>query len=322
MVSHKRKMGFIFILAYVCFLPPAHQAQLPNASVLDLSSKNIDFAMNLYGQISSYHDKNIFFSPLSIFTSFAGLLLASGGNTHEEILKGLNLEQLDRADQPDLIPKLFQLLQEDITQNGSLKVDQGMALFVHKEFSIEKVFEDQIKSFFNADIKSLDFADTKASKTFINDYISNRTEDKVKEMISSVDALTQLMLINTIFFQGDWETQFNPNLTRTEPFFIDNYNVLQVPMMSIEDSFETMEDYELGVKMLKLPYREGVSMLILLPNKGKDYTVIDEEINAATLLGWIKRLHKTYDFIYPLLFYVKSVGFVAVVLFVRFASEG
>lgn len=202
MVSHKRKTGFIFILAYVCFLPPAHQAQLPNASVLDLSSKNIDFAMNLYGQISSYHDKNIFFSPLSIFTSFAALLLASGGNTHEEILKGLNLEQLDRADQPDLIPKLFQLLQEDITHNGSLKVDQDMALFVHKEFSIEKVFEDQIKSFFNADIKSLDFADTKASKTFINDYISNRTEDKVKEMISSVDALTQLMLINTIFFQG------------------------------------------------------------------------------------------------------------------------
>lgn len=92
--------------------------------------------------------------------------------------------------------------------------------------------------------------------------------------------------------------------------------------MSIEDSFETMEDYELGVKMLKLPYQEGVSMLILLPNKGKDYTVIDEEINAATLLRWIKSLHKTYDFIYPLLSYVKSVGCVAVVLFVTFASEG
>lgn len=196
------KMGFIFILSSMCFLAAGHQAQTPSATISDLSFKNMDFAMNLYRKISSYHDKNIVFSPLSISTSFAALLMASDGVTREEILKGLNLEQLEQTDQPELIPQLFQLLHENITQNGSLKLDQNMALLISQQFGIEKTFEDQIKTFFNADIKSVNFADTKRSISFINEYIKHKTEDKVTEMISTLDEQTKLMLINTIFFQG------------------------------------------------------------------------------------------------------------------------
>lgn len=195
-------MGFIFILTSMCFITPVHQAQLSSATISDLSFKNMDFAMNLYRQISGYHDKNIFFSPLSISTSFAALLMASDGVTHEELLKGLNLEQLERADQPELIPKLFELLHDNITQNGSLKLDQGMALFMQQHFVVEKTFEDQIKRFFDAEIKTVDFTNIKGSIRFINEYIKHKTKDKVTEMISTLNALTKLMLVDTIFFQG------------------------------------------------------------------------------------------------------------------------
>lgn len=186
----------------MCFFAPVYQAHPPSATISDLSFKNMDFAMNLYRKISSFHDKNIFFSPLSISTSFAALLMASDGVTREEMLKVLNLEQLEQADQPELIPKLFQLLNENITQNGSLKLDHGMALFVHPQCEVEMTFADQIKTFFDADVKSIDFSDTKGSISFINEYIKQKTQDKVTEMISTLDAMTQVMLINTIFFQG------------------------------------------------------------------------------------------------------------------------
>ncbi|XP_054469775.1 protein Z-dependent protease inhibitor-like [Anoplopoma fimbria] len=292
MVAHKMKMGLILFVTCMFFLAPVHQAHLPSATISDLSLKNMDFAMNLYRKISSYHDKNIFFSPLSISTSFAALLMATGGVTREEILKGLNLEQLEQADQPELIPALFQLLRETITQNGSLKLDQGMALFSCQHFVIEKVFKDQIKTFFDADIKSVDFADTTGSISFINEYFKNKTLDKVAEMISNLDPLTQLMLINTIFFQGSWQKPFNPAFTENSPFYIDNYNIVQVPTMFLEDKFYSMEDVPLGAKVLKLPYQEGVSMLILLPNKDMDYNVIDDGITAKRFLSWIKNLQK------------------------------
>lgn len=91
---------------------------------------------------------------------------------------------------------------------------------------------------------------------------------------------------------GAWQLPFNPNFTRSAPFYIDNYNIVQVQMMFKEDKFYTLEDPTLGAKMLKLPYQEGVSMLILLPNKDTDYTVIDDEISARKFLNWVRMLRK------------------------------
>lgn len=86
---------------------------------------------------------------------------------------------------------------------------------------------------------------------------------------------------------------FNPRFTRNAPFYIDSYTTVQVPMMfREEDYFYMMADNDLGAKVLKLPYREGVSMLILLPNENVDYTVIDDEITADRFLTWIKKLFK------------------------------
>uniref|UniRef100_A0A672FDJ2 Protein Z-dependent protease inhibitor-like n=1 Tax=Salarias fasciatus TaxID=181472 RepID=A0A672FDJ2_SALFA len=283
----KHKMGSSVLLTVFCLLTPLHAA-----TVSDLSLKNMDFAMNLYRRIASYHDKNIFLSPLSVSAGFTALLMASAGDTRQEILRGLNLEQLEEAERPEAIPQLFQLLHHNISGNGSLKLEQSTAIFVRQHFNIEKEFQDNMRKFFNAEIKTLDFSNTEGSVSFINEYVKRQTADKVTDMISDLDEFTQLLLVNTIFFQGDWEMPFDPNLTQNAPFHIDNYNIVQVPMMFLDDEFYTMEDVPLGAKVLKLPYREGVSMLILLPNKGRDYTEIDDEISAERFQSWIQKLRK------------------------------
>lgn len=191
-----------FTLLFASMLICVH-ADLPTATISDLSFKNMDFAMNLYRKISSFHDKNIFFSPLSISTSFAALLMASDGVTYEEILVGLNLHHLEQPSQPEFIPELFKLLNGNVTQNGSLQLDQGMAIFMNPQFGVEKTFQDQLKMFFDAEIKSVNFADTKGTLELINEYIKRKAHNKISNVVSSLDASTQLMLTNTIFFQGE-----------------------------------------------------------------------------------------------------------------------
>lgn len=201
-------MRFLLLLSVMCAMTPIFQTHLPITNISDLSLRNMDFAMNLYRKISSIHDKNIFFSPLSVSNSFAALLLASGGITHREILTGLNLHHGTNETEllqtePELLPKLFQLLNENITQNGSLKLDQGMALFLQSRYQVEKTFLDQIKEFFGAEIKNVDFADTTNTVEFINTLIKQNTRNKIGDVISTVNPLTRLMLINTVFFQGE-----------------------------------------------------------------------------------------------------------------------
>lgn len=280
------RITFIFL----CVFAPSRQENPPNATITSLSFKNMDFAMNLYRRISSYHDKNIFFSPLSISTTFAALLLGTGGETRDEILTGFNLRQLENPNQPELIPRLFQLLHRNISQNGSLRLDQDMAMFISERLDVEKAFEEQMREYFEAEIKTVDFSDAGRSVTDINEYIKGKTNGRLSDMVSTLNTETELMLINTIFFRGEWKSPFNPNLTTTEPFYIDNYNIVQVQMMFREDRFLMGRDVLLGAKVLKLPYDQGVSMLILLPNKGVDYTTIDDEINAKRFQGWLQNM--------------------------------
>lgn len=64
-------------------------------------------------------------------------------------------------------------------------------------------------------------------------------------------------------------------------------------MMFLEDKFYTGEDIPLGAKVLKLPYKHGVAMLVILPNKDTDYTLIDDEITAERFQSWVKKLRET-----------------------------
>ncbi|XP_043118573.1 protein Z-dependent protease inhibitor [Puntigrus tetrazona] len=280
---------FIYSSVFLCVLG-SHEPKTPD--VTDLAFKNIDFAMNLYRKISSYHDKNIFFSPLSISTSFATLLLAAKGSTRTQVMKGLNLDALDRTGNATLIPQLFDQLQKNISQDGKLHMEQGTALFVDERFNVERDFSDQIKTFFGADVNNVDFSKTELSKSTINEYVSRKTGGKVNQMVTSIEPLTQMMILNTIFFQGDWDRPFDPNSTEMSRFYVDKYNIVQVPMMVKEDKFSTTEDPELRARVLRLSYRGGAALLIVLPDAMADYTVIDDEISAERFQHWIKNMRR------------------------------
>ncbi|XP_036397789.1 protein Z-dependent protease inhibitor [Megalops cyprinoides] len=287
------KMGILFALAWALFLIPVRQAQELKPNVTELTTENIDFAMNLYRRISSHHDNNIFFSPLCMSTSLAMLSTGARGTTRAEIIRGLNLARLERDGQPELIPELFQQLRENYTQGGELQLNQATGLFVHRTFQVEKTFSEQAKTFFKAEAFNVDFTNQQASKTTINEYIKSRTGDKVTEVVSDIDPMTQLMLINTIFFQGKWELPFNPSNTEDDRFYVDKYNIVQVPMMFREDKYYQGSDDFLNARVLRLPYHGDAAMLILLPNKDVDYTTIDDEINAKRFLGWVNQLKLT-----------------------------
>ncbi|XP_057199923.1 protein Z-dependent protease inhibitor [Triplophysa rosa] len=272
-------------LIYLSSLLYAFKTQESKApDVTDLSFRNMDFAMNLYRRISRHHDNNIIFSPLSVSVSLATLLLAAGGSTRAQIAGGLNLASLD-DDDDEVIPQLFQ----DLLRNISL-IQQNTALFVDHRFDLEQVFSHQVKRFFGADVIGVEFGKTDVARDIINDYISKKTGGKVREMVKSVEPLTQMMLINTVFFKGDWQRLFDPNSTEPGRFYVDKYNIVQVPLMFAEDKFFTTEDGDVGARVLRLPYRGGASLLIVLPDASVDYTAIEDEITAERIFRWIKKM--------------------------------
>ncbi len=71
------------------------------------------------------------------------------------------------------------------------------------------------------------------------------------------------MLVNAIYFDGDWALQFKQDRTKHEPFHLSADETVEVPMMQQTDMFRYAEFDEL--QLLELPYEgEELSMVVLL----------------------------------------------------------
>jgi serpin B len=104
-----------------------------------------------------------------------------------------------------------------------------------------------------------------------------------------LDALTRLVLVNAIYFKGNWDYPFEPELTKVAPFWLADDSTVQVPMMNQQKAFNYFEDSDLQI--LELPYLgNGLSMLLLLPQAVAGLTGLEVDLTVENLNRWTRRL--------------------------------
>lgn len=86
---------------------------------------------------------------------------------------------------------------------------------------------------------------------------------------------------------------FNSSLSQDERFYVDNYHVVMVTMMFRADKYFLAYDHSVKVGVLKLPMRNGMAMLVILPDEDVDVATVEEEVTAEKIQAWIKQLKKT-----------------------------
>jgi serpin B len=136
-------------------------------------------------------------------------------------------------------------------------------------------------------MRLLDFqADPEAARQVINQWVAEQTAEKIKDLIppSTLDQATTLVLTNAIYFNAQWQYQFNPDKTTTDPFNLRNGSQVSVPTMHISEQFGYYQGE--GFTMLELPYTGNqVSMFLIVPDQGKfgqiDQTLSPELWDAA-----------------------------------------
>ncbi len=65
-----------------------------------------------------------------------------------------------------------------------------------------------------------------------------KTQERIKNLLAEpLDPLTRLVLVNAVYFKGDWESQFKTNLTQNAPFFVAADRTVQAPLMTQTHTF-------------------------------------------------------------------------------------
>ena len=95
------------------------------------------------------------------------------------------------------------------------------------------------KEYFLAEPVAMDFGKSEESRVAINEWVEEQTNNKIQELIAkgSITGLTKLVLVNAIYFKGDWDVKFNKNKTKKRDFHVSKEKTVQADMMYINEEF-------------------------------------------------------------------------------------
>ncbi len=145
------------------------------------------------------------------------------------------------------------------------------AIWGQEGYEFQQTYLDLLAQNYGAGLRTLDFAvDGDGAAETINEWVSEQTEDKIKNLIppGMLNSLVRLVLTNAIYFNGQWLFQFEESATQNDTFTLLEDGIVNVPMMRQTETFLYAEGD--GYQAVKLPYQGApVSMLVLLPEEGR-----------------------------------------------------
>nr|Q09055.4 RecName: Full=Hibernation-specific plasma protein HP-55; AltName: Full=CM55-ML; AltName: Full=Hibernator-specific blood complex, 55 kDa subunit; Flags: Precursor [Tamias sibiricus]BAA24415.1 HP-55 [Tamias sibiricus] len=301
--------GLLLLAALSCLGPGslAQDAQETEASKQDqehpashrIAPHLAEFALSLYRVLARQSNTtNIFFSPVSIASALAMLSLGTKGDTHTQILEGLdfNLTEMAEADIHQGFQNLLQTLNRPNTQ---LQLTSGNVLFIHQNLKLLDKFLENIKSLYHSGAFPTNFTNTEEARQQINSYVEQGTQGKIVELVKELDRDTVLALVNYIFFKGKWLKPFNVKNIREEDFHVDEATTVRVPMMYRVGMFPVHYCRTLASLVLQMDYLGNATAIFLLPDKGK-MQHLEDTISTEILSKLLKdRQTSKYQVYFP-----------------------
>ncbi|XP_035268971.1 leukocyte elastase inhibitor-like isoform X2 [Anguilla anguilla] len=237
-----------------------------------LIAANTNFSLDLFKKISPIKKAdNIFYSPLSISSALAMVYMGARGNTATQMSKVLGFT---KEKTPDLNPGLLQEVQKP-------------------QLPTEKYIMDTKKSY-QAELETTDFiSKAEDARVKINSWVEKQTKEKIKNLLSegTVDNMTRLVLVNAIYFKGNWDKKFKEADTKEVQFKLNKKESKPVQMMHQKATFGYAFIPEVNCQILEMPYvGKELSMLIILPQEIEDDSTglvrLETELTYAKLIQW------------------------------------
>lgn len=222
-----------------------------------------DLAYELLDKMEADDDGNVFFSPASLWMALAIVYNGADGETKTEMAEAMQAKGIDVADLNKANASLLTALNKD---SDNIQLTIANSIWVNEEFHLQKDFAKRTEDYFNAQARPINISSNEASKE-INDWVKKATNSKIDKMVDDpLDSDLVALVLNAIYFKGDWTNPFDKKQTEKRPFHLGDGAEKIVPFMKLQRKFSYMAGD--GFQAVKLPYADGeMSMTVVLPEK-------------------------------------------------------
>lgn len=258
------------------------QATLANGVI---EANNL-LSIDLYDKYKS-EDGNLFFSPYSISSALSMTYEGARGKTAEEMQNILHLPN----DKEKIRSDFMGIYSEINKENKHYQLTTANALWAQENYLFKQDYFKLVDDYYSGKVTNLNFkTDTENSRVTINNWVEDKTNDKIKDLIPRgiLSPQTRLVLTNAIYFKANWTLQFDAENTRDGEFKLSSGAPTTTKMMHQTDYFNCGETKNLQI--LELNYLgNDLSMLIILP-KENDLTIIESSMSNTNLANWKKNM--------------------------------
>ncbi|CAH0396971.1 unnamed protein product [Chilo suppressalis] len=154
-------------------------------------------------------------------------------------------------------------------------------IYLNESLDIDPSFIANSTELFGLKVDKVGFKYSTAASQFMNKQIEREMLKRVTDVIDAndVNVNTSMVILNAAHYKGTWEKPFYPQLTKDKKFYNLKGEISKTPMMVTMDDVPFLDDPNLDIKMITLPFLQE-SITFVMP------------LNASQLPFFIDRIHK------------------------------
>ena len=244
--------------------------------------------------------------------------LAQSNRRVDELMAGKKWDEVGEARQTS--NRLAGELSALSSQVEQYELRVANCLWGEQTYPFVKAYFDTIAMHYQNGLREVDFRNRfDAVRQEINAWAETQTSGRIKDLLAkgSLDKDTRLVLVNAIYFKGDWSVPFDAEATRPEEFLAVGARKVSVPMMhrngltgarygafnadgspfatpqTVRASVDAKTLYPDagGFLVAELPYKgDELSMVVIAPQAADGLKAVEERLNGENLAKWLGTL--------------------------------
>src|ERR1700691_3513688 len=250
---------------------------------LDVAAADNAFGLRFLNSAQKIHPSgNVVLSPVSAALNLSMVLNGAGGETRQEMLSALSLRgsELNAINEAN-----SQLIKVIRTPAQSVTLSVADSLWVDsRRVTLRPDYVKQTQAWYDAEIADLDFSNPSAA-TRINNWASKETNGRISKVIDRIDPADLLLLLNAVYFKGEWTHKFDKEQTQQRDFTLASGALKQVSRMAQSGRFDYFETPDM--QAIRLPFGDGtLAMEVFLPAKSSSLGALEAELTAGHWTSW------------------------------------
>lgn len=262
------------------------QRMTQNSVDTKLVAANVRFGFKLFSEtLKREGNKNVFVSPSSVAIALAMVYNGAAGETQQAMAKAMELQGINLSELNQANAGLIKLL-----ENPDPKVQLAIAnsVWARQGIPFNPDFLQRNQQFYGAKVTELNFKDPGAVVT-INNWVSQNTRNKITEIVDRLSPADVMILINAIYFKGNWSKQFDPATTQKQPFFLGNGSQKSHPLMIQSGEYRYLENDQFQAVSLPYGNSQRMSMYVFLPRSSSNLATFLQTLTADNWEQWMKQ---------------------------------